>query len=146
MKRIMVRPGKFVLVSDELVAKSVRAAATNPQFTREDVERMIAAEPRWASVFAGPIKPSRRQGNIQLRKAASADASAHQRVALKVRQMLAAAAIDAHSFDVDKWVYEWMNEPLARLSNKTPAQTIHAHGGWEAIEAALDSMRGGLPG
>ena len=107
---------------------------------------MATAEPRWASVFAGPIKPSRRHEINQLRKAASDDASAHQRVAFMVRQMLDAAATDADSFDVDQWVYKWMNEPLAQLGNKTPGETIHTQGGWEAVEAALDAMRGGLPG
>jgi hypothetical protein len=142
----MVRPGKFVLISDELVEKSARATLDSHRFTREEVERIAAAEPRGATVFAGPFHPTRRQVKLGLWRLSLDEASAHQRVALKVRQMLGIATVNASAFDIDTWVVEWIKTPLPQLDGKTPAETMRLHGGWESVEAALDNMSGGLPG
>ena len=53
MKRILVRPGKSVVVSAEvaeMAARSLRKFA----FTREEVERMAATEPRGITVYSWP--------------------------------------------------------------------------------------------
>lgn len=56
MKRIVVRPGKVVMVSDALVEKmsKIRSRAL---FSREEALAIAAEEPRGATVFAGPLKP-----------------------------------------------------------------------------------------
>lgn len=72
--------------------------------------------------------------------------SAHRCIALKVRQMLGERTVNAQPFDVDAWVDRWMNQPLAQLGGKNPVEAIDEPGGWEAVEAALEGMHGGLPG
>jgi len=64
VKRIQVRPGKIVVVSAELAEKAARIFRDSA-YTREEVNRMVAAEPRGATVYAGPLsskvaKPSAR--------------------------------------------------------------------------------------
>jgi hypothetical protein len=145
MKRIKVRPGKFVLVSDELAEKAARAAAAI-WFTREDVERIAAAEPRGATIFAGPLKPNRRRYASRNPKLSQQDSSAHSRIALKVRQMLGERTVNAEPFDVDAWVIRWMKQPLTQLGGKNPVEAIDEPGGWDAVEAVLEGMHGGLPG
>jgi hypothetical protein len=61
MKRIKVRPGKFVLVPEDVAARAAQAMAS-VSFTREEVLQMAATEPRGITVYAGPIKPSRKSG------------------------------------------------------------------------------------
>lgn len=56
MKRIVVRPGKVVMVSDALVEKMSKNAS-RVLFSREEALAIAAAEPRGATVFAGPLKP-----------------------------------------------------------------------------------------
>jgi len=60
MKRIQVRPGKFVVISAEMEAKAAEVL-TNGGITRNEALRIATAEPRGATVFAGPVKPSRRR-------------------------------------------------------------------------------------
>jgi hypothetical protein len=62
MKRIKISPGKWVSVSDELVAKAERALA-DFGLTREEAERIAAAEPRGATIFAGKLTPLRKSLN-----------------------------------------------------------------------------------
>jgi len=143
MKRVMVRPAKFVLVSDELIEKGARETAASVRFTCEELERSAAAEPRRATVFAGTVKPSRRQVNSRLLRNSPDEASAHRRVALRVRMMLHATTADASSFDVDAWVAAWMKSPLPQLGGKRPAEILLMLEGWEAVEGALESMGGG---
>lgn len=64
MKRIQVRPGKSVVVSEALLEKAARVFRDSA-YTREEVNRMVAAEPRGVTVYAGPpsnklAKPSAR--------------------------------------------------------------------------------------
>lgn len=54
MKRILVRPGKSVVISTE-VAEKVARSFRKFAFTREEVERMAATEPRGMTVYAGPL-------------------------------------------------------------------------------------------
>jgi hypothetical protein len=145
VKRIKVRPGKFVLVSDELAEKAARAAAAI-WFTREDVARIAAAEPRGATIFAGPLKPNRQRSTSRDPKLSQQGSSAHRRIARKVRHMLGDRTANAEPFDIDSWVIGWMKQPLAQLGGKTPVEAIDEPGGWEAVEAVLEGMHGGLPG
>ncbi len=57
MKRILVRPGKSVVVSAEVAEKAARSLRKFA-FTREEVERMAATEPRGMTVYAGPLSES----------------------------------------------------------------------------------------
>jgi len=74
MKRIQVRPGKFVTVSTALVEK-MEAAAGRVVFTREEALKIAKAEPRGATIFCGPLGPERpsrrRNGPSSLKKASS---------------------------------------------------------------------------
>jgi hypothetical protein len=59
MKRIQVRPGKFVSISPALAEKAAALfAGANHAFTREQVLAMAHAEPLGATVFAGSVKPA----------------------------------------------------------------------------------------
>ena len=65
-KIIKVRPGKFITISPALAEK---AAASLKDFglTREQALASAKAEPRGATIFAGPVKPrgaSRRGGSL----------------------------------------------------------------------------------
>ena len=60
MKRIQVRPGKVVFVSDDLAEKAAQAFASNPPLTREQVERIAKAEPPGVTVYAGPTSKSKK--------------------------------------------------------------------------------------
>lgn len=54
MKRIQIRPGKFVTISAALAAKAVRVfapIATSP----DEGERLAQLEPRGTTVYAGEI-------------------------------------------------------------------------------------------
>ena len=57
MKRIKVRPGKFVFISDDVAGKVSRAAA-RVGLSREEVLRIVAAEPRGVTVYAGRCRAS----------------------------------------------------------------------------------------
>ena len=59
MKRIKVRPGKFVTISPALAAKMEAIAAAGVGFTREQALEIVKAEPRGATIFAGPLGPDR---------------------------------------------------------------------------------------
>ncbi len=65
MKRIQVRPGKTVVVSAE-VAEKVALAFRAIAYTREEADAIIAAEPRGATVYCGPLakKPAKRRGKV----------------------------------------------------------------------------------
>jgi len=56
MKRIQIRPGKFVTVSASLVEKAERAF-TSVAFTRDQVERITALEPRGTTIYLGRASP-----------------------------------------------------------------------------------------
>ena len=145
MKRIKVRPGKFVLVSTELAEKAARAA-TAVSFTREEVERMVAAEPRGVTIYAGPLRRSGpRKSNAPAGPRQKVPSSAHQRVVDKIREMLGERNALAPSFDLDAWVESWLQRPLPQLEGRSPSEVIDEHGDWQAIESVLESMRGGLP-
>ncbi len=60
MKRIKIRPGKFIFVSDEVAAKAAQAAA-KAGFSREEARSIAAAEPRGVTVYAGRYKASQRR-------------------------------------------------------------------------------------
>ena len=54
MKRIQVRPGKFVTISDALAAKAERAFASIST-SRDEAERLVRLEPRGTTIYAGEI-------------------------------------------------------------------------------------------
>lgn len=56
MKRIQVRPGKFVTVSSSLVEKAERVLASSA-FTREQADRIAALEPRGTTAYLGRVLP-----------------------------------------------------------------------------------------
>ena len=68
MKRIQVRPGKSVVVSAELADKAERIFRAIA-YTREEAERIAAAEPRGATVYAGPLSktPAKRRAKVATR-------------------------------------------------------------------------------
>lgn len=146
MKRIKVRPGKFIFVSAEVVEKAAQAAAA-VSYTREEAERIAAAEPRGMTIYAAQL---RRIGRRKARSPAvprqQSQSSSHQRVAAKVREMLGERISLATSFDVDAWVENWLQLPLPQLGGRSPAEVIDGPDSWQAVETALESMRGGLPG
>lgn len=59
MKRVKVRPGKFVTISPALAAKMEAISAARVEFTREQALAIVEAEPRGATIFAGPLGPER---------------------------------------------------------------------------------------
>jgi len=59
VKRIEVRPGKFVTISPALAEKMEATAAAHVRFTREQALDIAKTEPRGATVFAGPLRPGR---------------------------------------------------------------------------------------
>lgn len=59
MKRIEVRPGKFVTISPALAEKMETIAASRVGLTREQALEVAQAEPRGATIFAGPLQPER---------------------------------------------------------------------------------------
>jgi hypothetical protein len=59
MKRIQIRPCKFVTVSAALAEKAERVFASTAM-SREETERIAKLEPRGATVFAGVVA-SRKQ-------------------------------------------------------------------------------------
>jgi len=68
VKRIQVRPGKTVVVSAE-VAEKVALAFRAIAYTREEADAIIAAEPRGATVYCGPLakKPAKRRSKVATR-------------------------------------------------------------------------------
>ena len=56
MKRIQVRPGKFVTVSSSLAEKAKRLFASSA-FTREEAQRIVALEPRGTTAYLGMVLP-----------------------------------------------------------------------------------------
>jgi hypothetical protein len=60
MKRIQVRPGKVVFVSDDLAEKATQAFASRPTLTREQVEQFAKIEPPGMTVYAGPTSKSKK--------------------------------------------------------------------------------------
>lgn len=58
MKRIQVRPNKFVLVSDELAERAARVFQS-VAMSREEALRIVSMEPRGVTVYAGPVKGRR---------------------------------------------------------------------------------------
>ena len=146
MKRIKVRPGKFIFVSAEVVEKAARAAAA-VSYTREEAERIAAAEPRGMTIYAAQLRRiGRRKSRSPAVPRQQSKSSSHQRVAAKVREMLGERISLAISFDVDAWVENWLQLPLPQLGGRSPAEVIDGQDGWQAVETALESMRGGLPG
>ena len=144
MKRIQVRPGKFVLVSDDVAARAARAMAS-VSFTREEVLRMAAAEPRGTTVYAGPIRPSQRsRGRASVPP--PSQARARSRILGKVRKMRLESNSSDGDFDVEAWVDRWLELPLMELGDKKPSDLFETQEGLSAVEAILDSMRGGTPG
>lgn len=73
MKRIEVRPGRFVTISPTLAEKMEAIAAAHGGFTREQALEIAKAEPRGATIFAGPLgsgRPSRRRAGGSSKKTA----------------------------------------------------------------------------
>jgi hypothetical protein len=146
MKRIKVRPGKFVLVSAEVLER-VAQAAEAVKFTREEVERMAALEPRGATVYAGPVRhPMNTTPRTRSIRRTESKPWLHQRVATKIRRMLDEDGVSATSFDIDAWVERWLANPLPQLKGRSPTEAMAIEEDWPAIEAVLENLRGGLPG
>ena len=59
MKRIEVRPGNFVTISPALAEKMEAIAAARVGITRDQALEIVKAEPRGATIFAGPLVPGR---------------------------------------------------------------------------------------
>jgi len=59
VKRIKVRPGKFVTISPALAEKMEAIAAARVGITRDQALEIAKAEPRGATIFAGPLVPGR---------------------------------------------------------------------------------------
>lgn len=58
MKRIKVRPGKYVTVSAELAEKvEAIGARLREEFSREKMAEIIKAEPRNTTAYAGERRP-----------------------------------------------------------------------------------------
>jgi hypothetical protein len=71
MKRIEVRPGKFVTISPALAEKMEAIAAARVGITRDQALEIAKAEPRGATIFAGPLvpgRPSRRRAGASSKK------------------------------------------------------------------------------
>jgi putative toxin-antitoxin system antitoxin component (TIGR02293 family) len=49
------------------------------------------------------------------------------------------------SFDQAAWMKQWLQQPLAELKNKTPAQLLKNPEGQRALAQIIERMRGGLP-
>ena len=59
MKRIKMRPGKFVRVSEEAAQRAAQAFQS-VAYSREKAQRIASAEPRGVTVYAGRVEPGRR--------------------------------------------------------------------------------------
>lgn len=141
MKRIRVRPGKLITLSDEVFAKTAQTVAA-ARISRQDAERTILREPRHTSVYCGPTHST---STPRSRKGQRIWHSKLQRVALKVREMLDAAQTHASQGDIDRWVEQWLSTPLAALDGSTPSEVLDADDGWPRIVVELERMSGGLP-
>lgn len=74
-------------------------------------------------------------------------ARSRKRVTETLRRLVeeSGAGEQLRDFDLEGWVGRWMKEQLPELGGKTPAEALRQPGGWPAIEALLERMRGGLP-
>ncbi|WP_325480420.1 antitoxin Xre/MbcA/ParS toxin-binding domain-containing protein [Piscinibacter sp.] len=69
------------------------------------------------------------------------------RVAATLRRLLEESGDPEQlkDFDLERWVAQWMGEPLSELGGKTPAEMLRNPEGQRAVEQVLERMRGGLP-
>lgn len=135
MKRIRMRPGKIVYISDEVAARAAEAFR-KVSLTKEEVSEAVRQFPRNARL----VMVGRRVKKPSLRRPAST-----ARVLAKVRQMLDESGDSARAsrFDVERWVEVWMRTRQPALSGRTPAEMIQLHDSWDRVEALLEQMRDG---
>ncbi len=145
VKRIKVVPEKLVPVSAEVETKVARSAAA-VGFSREEAERIAAAEPRGATVYADPYKPSRPRSSAGSQKSRRHRSLGRAQVVRKVHEILAESNSEVVAFDVNEWVDRWLELRLAQLGGKKPSEIMDTQEGFAALETILERMWGGTVG
>lgn len=59
-------------------------------------------------------------------------------------QLIAESGNERRDFDLERWVADWMRQPLAELGGQTPKHALGQPEGLEAVKQILERMRGGL--
>jgi len=135
MKRIRIRPGKVVYVSDE-IAKKAADALRRVSLTKEEVQDIVRTEPRKMPL----VMVGARLRKLSLRRPAST-----AKVLAKVRRILEESGNPSlmSPSDMERWVDVWMQTRQPALHGKTPAEAIQLLDGWGQVESLLEQVRDG---
>ena len=137
MKRIWMRPGKVVYVSEDAATRAANAARA-VAFTKDEVRQILRAFPRRpTSVTANPPR-----WKASLRRSPST-----AKVLAKVHRMLeesgSGLGTQISIGDVERWVDVWMATRQPALRGRTPAELMQLEDGWNEVESLLEQLRDG---
>jgi uncharacterized protein (DUF2384 family) len=135
MKRIRIRPGKVIYISDELAAKAAKASQS-VGLTKRDVDDILKAAPR--NLPPAMFGPRREKPSLR-RSPGTA------KVFAKVLRILeeTGSQTPVSTSDVERWVDIWMQTHQPALHGKTPAAMMRLPGGWDQVEPLLEHLRDG---
>ena len=53
---------------------------------------------------------------------------------IKVRELLDASGTHADQCEIDRWVNQWLVEPLVALGGMTPSHVLNTTDGWPKVD------------